>query len=184
MLQRRIPCYVTEMQRVGMVEQGPGATQRSRLRMRKISNALHSERGSYRGDDDFSHGRNTTTVSFSYAMAVEKALRRQYHVQVFGPLSAKPRPQREVGIEVTKLPDIYRDFSYLNKLVYHNKRYTEKLKEEVTYEPYYGVDDGKTRLPKLRSRKNRSRENTTSQTSTPKVSTGSVTKLPPIDKQR
>ena len=159
----------------------PRANQRSRLR--KVSSVLSVGGGARGGgDDEYLHARNSTTVSFSYALAVERALKRNYHVPLLGPLSAKPRPERDVCVEITRLPDIYRDFSYLNKLLVNNKRYSERLREEVTYEPL--SDEPKTRLPKIRSRRNNSRENSTSKAPTPKVQAASFTKLPPIDRVR
>lgn len=165
------------------------STQRSKLRMRKMSNALSSDRGAvtFRDDDYLSKG--CSTVSFSYALAVEKALRRQYQVPLFGPPSAAPRRDRaSAQVEVTRLPDIYRDFRYLNSLVDRNREFSERLRVEAPLlESAYTVSDeqsdGVTRLPKIRSRK-RSRENSLSQSNATKGRSDSFTKLPPIKNSR
>ena len=156
----------------------------NRIRIRNISNAINSDRGSttFR-EEDYLAPRGGSTMSFSYAMAVEKALRRQYHVKVFGPLSAKPRPEREIYVEIERLPDIYHDFRYVNDLIDHNKQFSDKLKEEVPSCDQYCDEPNKTKLPKVRTRKNRSRENSINR-SVSIVRSTSLTKLPPIDSSR
>ena len=149
-----------------------------RSRMRRNSNAILSDRSSIR-EEEFIPNRSSVTISFSYALSVEKALRRKYRVQVFGPLSAGPPTSREPLFDIEHLPDIYQDLVYMNRIVEHNREYAERNRDEgsLLQDTSLAEDPAKLKLPKIRGQK-RSRENSISQTS--RLKSPSNTKLPLI----
>ena len=73
--------------------------------------------------------KKTMTVNFVYSKSVEKAFRRQYNSSAFGPKSAVQSFQP--GVEIRNLDGIYSDFLFVKDVLRHNRKYIEKLKQEL-----------------------------------------------------
>ena len=184
----------------------------SRLRnSRKISNAQYSERSVLSQREDqlpALTSRNSVTVSFSYAGAVERALRHRYNVSSLSvPPTASAR-RRNAGfyLEVTRLPDIYNDFTQVSKLQVNNRQFSEKLREEMLANPsvafesfpdihndYSGAiistpapgtsgrNTSSKQQQKIRMKRHKSRDSHARNSPTLKLRNTSYTRLPPIN---
>ena len=174
---------------------------------RKISNALSSERSafSHRDENVILTSRNSVTVSFSYAGAVERALRHRYNVSAFSvpPTASARRSNAGFVLEVTRLPDIYSDYTQVNQLQTSNRLFIEKLRQESTanqnaFDCLPEINENGTLMTstpattaasrtsskqqRVRMKRQRSRHQTSGRSSPAlKLRTSSFTRLPPIN---